>query len=450
MKNLLHLSQLVLGLLWAGMTFAQDLSEMKSRLLRVEDALVKHLELRENGISAELVPFILTSEMTANQKALIRDWYDEEVKFQKEYDHYQNLKLDYFALLNLKEAKGLAGSINNKKVQSEIQKLEILTKEYFEKKDLFGTREDYLRVVAYRDMSKQHIVLSNIFRKSLRSTIKNLPTTIEDTLERLALLPNQIEILQTLKYQQNSPQGETPIIDAMGKAMRKMGRQEQITVKWLGLGHMPRPEYDGQTVNIVAFEHANPLLDTLAQAEIPPSARKGIGFFGVAKYVFPDKWVKMLRSSDHYIVVNEGQEIPRTLEIIGAKKLHGFFASAEGLSPAGMFETRPVSPLFTDTYWELKKLGLRVNIVPMGYPKNFRLFDEWKHDKSKNKSILGVVSPALPSEKADVLAEITGETKSVAIWLRSVWHEQLKNEALILGSPSVEDIEEMVQKRLWD
>ncbi|MFZ4713531.1 MAG: hypothetical protein ACOYL6_07465 [Bacteriovoracaceae bacterium] len=434
-----------------GNTFAQDLRQLKEQLTRNEKTLQIDIEdQRQNGLSPDLVPLLLNAELTLPDQQLIKEWYLNESKLQNRYDQFQNLKLDYFARLQLQKSSCLQKKfLNSKKVQQAFQTLQNETKDYFEKKSLFGSQEDYLRVLAYNRTYRAQINLSKKLKKALKLPLHQLSDKLTDLGQKLTLIPNQLDIIWNLRFKQQSAQGKTPIIDAMGRAVSKLGREEDIQVTWYGLENIPKPKYNGKTLNILAFEHANSFLDTIAQAEIPSSFRQGIGFYGAAKYVFPASWVRDLEKSDHYIVVNQGKEISRTLEIIKAKKLHGFFASAEGLSPSGLFETRPVNPLFTNTYWELRKVGLDVNIVPMSYPQSFRLYNEWKNVRESQKNISGVIKPKLSAHNADKLLQITGDKNSVGIWLRSAWHQSLDNQKTLLASPKVIKIEQMIDELLW-
>ena len=131
--------------------------------------------------------------------------------------------------------------------------------------------------------------------------------------------------------------------------------------------------------------------------------------------------------------------------------MHGFFAAAEGLTPAGLFETRPISPLFIDTYFTLLRNGLEPVITPMNFPDSFRLHNEWKlGSPSTPKLIRGRVGKKIASSVVQRLRAVTGEARSLGILLRAIWHRQFVTDSThLISSPSVEELEQMITRRYW-
>lgn len=429
--------------------------------LRTDEIALKELYLKtkKTQLSPEQVSKILNSAVSDADKIKILSWYKSEILFQKKYDEFQNKKLSYMADKVLKTGECLRNNLTQKVALSSKRKNEIIQKwnalvqlkeNYQKNTPLFGTKKDYLRVLSYNRLYEGQNAFAVSMEEALNVDDNESIKALDDLFLEMMNLPHYIKIMYAMNFQRLSSQGETPILDAIGEGAASMGRQWDVRVTWQGLGNLPEPVYDGKTLNIVAFEHANSYLDTIAQAEIPAEKRKGLGFYGAAKYVFPEAWVHSLDKSDHYIVVNQGKEVTRTLEIIQDRKLHGFLAAGEGLTPAGLFETRPVSSLFTETYWELKAKGLEINIIPMSYPNNFRLYNHWKIKSEIPKRVLGVVEKPLSSHAADTLLQLTKEPASVGIWLRSVWHKSLVTDSTrLLSSPGIRDIEKAVNLRLW-
>lgn len=432
---------------------------VKASLVREEGALRALLvSNKQSQASPGEIARLLGRPMSTAEKKKVLDWYKAEIKFQNTYDAFQLKKLDYISDAVIQNAECIKATLSKvplypskreafkKALTALIQQRQI----YLQNKKLFGTKEDYLRVLAYNRLYELQNAYVARVEEALSVDDSDTLKALDKLAEDLMSLPYFAKILYALNFERQSGQGETPILDALGEGVASLGRQWGVSVKWKGLENLPAQIYDGKTLNIVAFEHANSYLDTIAQAAIPKSKRKGLGFYGAAKYVFPESWVKSLEKSDHYIVVNQGKEVSRTLEIIGSRKLHGFLAAAEGLTPAGLYETRPVSGLFTDTYWQLKDEGLDINITPMSYPDNFRLYNHWKIKTQRPNVITGVVETSLSSDAADALYALTNDRSSIGIWLRSMWHKTLiTDQNLLLSSPSLNALEIAVNQRLW-
>lgn len=436
---------------------AQGLPAVKTYLQSEEQLLKQHfLSLKKSQPQSSVINQLLSRALTATEEKKVLQWYRSEKEFQKKYDLFQNKKLKYMADKVLANGACFKQEISKISMSSAdrigiSEKWSALTKQqlvYSQKRPLFGTSKDYLRVLAYNDLYRAQEAFTKALEDALDVQSLEIESGVMQLTETALTLPQLAKIMYALNFERQSRQGETPILNAIGEGVRVLGTMNQVSVKLQGINHLPAPVYDGKTVNIIAFEHANSYLDTIVQAHIPEHKREGLGFFGAAKYVFPPSWVTSLDKSDHYIVVNQGKEVPRTLEIIRARKLHGFFAAAEGLTPAGLMETRPVSPLFIKTYWELKSQGLNINLVPMSFPDNFRVYNAWKGNGPAVST--GVFKPQLSSHAADVLYTITKEKESIGIWLRSAWHETLKtNDQLLLSSPNLNVLEDSVQNRLW-
>lgn len=441
-------------LLLSSLVMAGDLTTDETALREL------YLKTKKTQLSPEQVSKLLSSSLTAADKAKILSWYKSEIQFQKKYDEFQNKKLSYMADKVLKTGECLRTNLIQKVSLSTKRKNEIIGKwnalvkqrqAYQKNIPLFGTKEDYLRVLSYNRLYEAQNAFALSMEEALNVDDDDTIRVLDNVFDEVMNLPYYVKIMYAMSFERQSPQGETPILDAIGEGVASMGRQWDVKVTWQGLDKLPEPVYDGKTLNIVAFEHANSYLDTIAQAAIPAAKRKGLGFYGAAKYVFPEAWVKSLDKSDHYIVVNQGKEVSRTLEIIQDRKLHGFLAAGEGLTPSGLFDTRPVSSLFTDTYWELKEKGLEINIIPMSYPNNFRLYNHWKIKSENPKRVLGVVESSLPSHSADSLLNLTNEKSSIGIWLRSIWHNTLVTDSTrLLSSPPFGEIENAVNLRLWN
>ena len=432
---------------------------VKASLIREEVNLRALLvNNKQAQTSPQEVARLLSRPMSAQEKKKVLDWYKTEITFHKTYDAFQNKKLDYMADVVIRNAECVKSTLSKvplypskrEAFKNALADLIAQKQVYLRNKKLFGTKEDYLRVLAYNRLYEfQNAYVARV-EEALDIDDSDTLKALDKIADDLMSLPFYAKILYAMNFQRESGQGETPILDAIGEGVASMGRQWDVTVKWQGLENLPAQVYDGKTLNIVAFEHANSYLDTIAQAALPKSKRKGLGFYGAAKYVFPESWVKSLEKSDHYIVVNQGKEVSRTLDIIRARKLHGFLAAGEGLTPAGLYETRPVSTLFTDTYWQLKNEGLDINITPMSYPNNFRLYNHWKIKTDKPKIVTGVVESSLSSHAADALYALTKDKASVGIWVRSMWHKTLiTDQTHLLSSPSLSALEVAVNKRLW-
>lgn len=424
---------------------AQELIQEEGELKR------EYLSLRERHLSPEAVTWQLEQVPDLISQRSIQEWYRAEVSFQKKYDTFQLKKQLYFAHKVASEANCWFDKLNKfqkRRLKKKLDKLTFKKAAYENNRDLFGSENDLLRAISYTEMTDAQLLFSKKLEKVLGVNNKSLSDHTDGIKKGFHLLPHLLKIQKAMIKDRNSSQGETPILDIMGEGVLAYARIQQVKTTLSGLENIPIPVYDGKTINVISFEHANGTLDTIVQSAIPKENRKGIGFFGAAQYVFPGAWVRSLEKSDHYIVVNKGREISRTRELIDSRKLHGFMAAAEGFTSSGLFETRPISPLFISTYWELHDLGYTINIIPMSYPENSLLY----HELPVNRPLFvsGIIGKPLTSIAAERLLALTGERESMGIWLRSAWHRELKtDESLLLSSPGISAIERALEQRLW-
>jgi hypothetical protein len=418
-----------------------------SSLSREEARLRTVYLAREQRAASELI-----SETSSDRKIL--EWVQAEKKFQTEYDALQNAKLRLFGDSFIKDASCvLSENPRLTPLATQIEKLKSIFKKYQSLENRFGKEEDYLRVLAYNDFYRAQVetlkLLSSV--SLFQASEPSYSDSMSELFNGILKLPSIFKVFVSALSQKVSPQGETPILDALEGGVRQLGRENQVTVQWQGLENLPAPIYDGKTLHIIAFEHAQSYLDTIAQAELPKERRRGIGFFGAAQYVFPAPLVKALDESDHYVVVNNGTEVAKTLKIVTEKKLHGFFAAGEGLTPAGLYDLRPVTPLFTKTYFELSRRGLNIHVFPMSFPENFRLHNAWKVGSIQDeKKVVGIVGQKISSAFIQKLYRLTREEASLGVFLRASWMRTFRNDqGRFLSSPSIDELKEAIYQRYW-
>ncbi len=384
----------------------------------------------------------------------VKNWISLEKSFQEELDTLNNLKIDELNRIYDQKLKCVVKSFPELKTSSKFTQAyndyRQLFYLYLTQRTYFGTDIDYKRVITHRELVKSKLAIKKFLEAKFDLSTVSINDQALRIWQKTLDIPYYLNITGKLYLDKSHEQGETPVLDALNKGVRKLGRDQNVIVNWDGLNLLPQSSYDGKTLNIIAFEHAHSYLDTIAQANIPKDLRKGTGFFGAATFIFPAYWVKQLQKSDEYIVVNQGKEIQKTLDVVSRKRLDKFCAAAEGLSPAGVYDTRPVSPLFLNTYYALRQKGLKVNLTPMTFPKNFRPYNQWLSNDT-SKIAKGVVSRPLSSKAADKLVSLTGDKKSIAYWLRATWHESMITDGkLFLSAPPFSDLIKQVNQVTWD
>jgi hypothetical protein len=154
--------------------------------------------------------------------------------------------------------------------------------------------------------------------------------------------------------------------------------------------------------------------------------------------------------SDHIVAVGHGDTTQKSIDLVKAKKLNRFFLAVEGITGVGLYEMRPVMPLFNFAIYDSIERGLELKLYPVAFPDNFRLLNDWRSPIEGSRVARGIVHEPFDNIICLNLREITQTDDAVAQLLRWNWFSSLRNsEEEVLGMPYPTEIMLRLERMIW-
>lgn len=381
-------------------------------------------------------------------------------KFFASYDQFSMAKIDLFMIYALQETTARYQTIRphlrnlkTRKLDKKFNKIELLYKEYQTVRHDFGKEKDFLRIEAGRDFFNHAALFAQDLRKELGENptriwgVKLLPFI--DNLKEMAPLTDDLLLLLYSSYfhARRNKENEAPIIDALRKISAEIAKQRKTETKWFGLENIKEMPLDGESINIFVFMHANSYYDTAVQGTLELD---GLSSIGNVDIIFPPFIAKRMIKSDHIVTVGHGDILAKTEGIIRSKRLNKFFIAAEGLTPIGFYEMRPLIDVFANSVYALMERGLKVNLYPISFPDNFRFMNDFRNPIEGNKLAYGIIHPKIETQELNSLMKITKNPQAISQLIRWIWFGDLKNDQTHdLGMPKPTQMREWFDGMFW-
>ncbi len=381
-------------------------------------------------------------------------------EFFEAYDKFNLAKIDYVFAEVLSRARSEAlveikatGKLP-KKAAKILKELEANIVAYQEAKKYFGTEQDLERL----DVGQKILPTYANFVKVLRKNRGEKPwrnfgsakiVPFVDTVPDFLRVSGQFtRLLWNSYFRANTgKQDRAPIPEALAAAQRKLVKMRNIKTEWIGIENVKDVSHDGKTLHMFLINHANSFFDTSAQLAFPI---KGMSSMGNVDIFFPPFLARRMVKSDHMVTVGHGDTTQKTIDLVRSKQLNRFFLAVEGITGVGLFEMRPVMPLFNYAIYDSIARGLKLKLYPVAFPDNFRLMNDWRSPIEGPKVARGIVYPPMTNEICLNLKEITQTEDAVAQVLRWNWFHSLNNSTdEVLSMPYPSAIMENLDKMIW-
>ncbi len=376
------------------------------------------------------------------------------------YDRFNLRKIDAFfeAVLLRARAEALRETQENGRLsraaRTELRKLEDFGRRYGELKVHFGTNRDVERLDVGHDLLQIYGNFANAIRRGRgdRPTRAYGPGKLVAFIDRprdLIRVSGQLtKLLYSSYFQSNRGRPDSaPIPEALASTQRRLVALRNIQVSWEGLENIGNLEHDGKTLHMFLINHANSFLDTSAQQAFPV---KGMSSIGNVDIFFPRFLAQRMVKSDHMITVGHGDTTQKTIDLVRSRQLNRFFLAAEGITGTGLYEMRPVMPLFSLAVYDAIERGLDVNLYPVAFPDNFRLLNDWRDPIEGEKLVRGVVMPPISTQLCLGLRELTGSPDAISLLLRWHWFRTLSHSNReVLSMPYPTEIQRRLEAMIW-
>lgn len=385
----------------------------------------------------------------------------EKIKaFFKEYDSFNLDKIDFFQNEALEHAQRTAeqflkenGKLT-KKMLLHLTNLKQARATYLERKIFFGTERDTERLDIGQDVLHHY----GKFVKEIREHGGEKVSRVFGSAKIVPFIDTPKDFIKTFDRffgllwsayfrTQSSAPDKAPIPESLQAIQKRLVKMRNIEVKWEGMDNLQDTSHDGKTVNMFLINHANSFFDTSAQQAFP---LKGMSAMGNMDVFFPAFLAKRMVKSNHMISVGHGDIIGKTKELVTTKQLNKFFLAIEGITGTGLYEMRPVLPLFQAAVYEAIKRGLDVQLYPVAFPDNFRLMNDWRNPIEGKIASRGVLLNPLNTAHCLSLLESTGEIDSVAHLIRWAWFSKLNtNEVESFSMPFPHEVARRLELMIW-
>ncbi len=338
--------------------------------------------------------------------------------------------------------------------RKELKKLEDYVRRYNDLKIHFGTNRDTERL----DVGHDVLHIYGSFANAIRRKLGDQPTRAYGPGKLVAFVDKPRDLLRVSRdltrllynsyVEANSGQPDrAPIPEALAATQRKLVALRNIQIKWEGLENIGSVEHDGKTLNMFLINHANSFFDSSAQQAFPV---KGMSSIGNVDIFFPKFLARQMVKSDHMITVGHGDTTQKTIDLVRRKQLNRFFLAAEGITGTGLYEMRPVMPLFSFGLYDSIDRGLEVKLYPVAFPDNFRLLNDWRDPIEGAKLVRGVVLPPITTQLCLALRELTGTQHAISLLLRWNWFSTLSHsEREVLSMPYPTEILRRLEEMIW-
>lgn len=436
--------------------------------LPVYSQTIEDLDRRQGEIAQRYLHLVntLPDNKTINNLARIgdREMVNKSIteirNFFRAYDEFNLKKIDFIfaevlnrahseANLHIKEHGKLP-----KEAVKQLMALEDNYNRYQELKIHFGTEQDMERL----DIGQNVLPSYALFAKAIRKARGEKPwrnfgpskiVPFVDNVKDFLKVSGQFARLLWNSYFRTTTKlpDRAPITEALSGAQRKLVKMRNIKTSWEGIENVKSVEHDGKTLHMFLINHANSFYDTSAQQAFPI---KGMSSMGNVDIFFPPFLARRMVKSDHIVAVGHGDTTQKSIDLVKAKKLNRFFLAVEGITGVGLYEMRPVMPLFNFAIYDSIERGLELKLYPVAFPDNFRLLNDWRSPIEGPRVARGIVHEPFDNTICLNLREITQTDDAVAQLLRWNWFSDLRNsEEEVLGMPYPTEIMLRLERMIW-
>jgi len=448
MKSLTK-SLLLTLLTFSQFSWATSLSELDQRQKQLGDhysSLVKELPSAAG----------LQQAILANDKETVLNASQKITAFFKAYDDFNLDKIDFFqdSLIARAEAELTENEFTPKKAGKKLQEMKDVRAKYLILKPLFGSQGDMKRL----DVGQQFLPAYGEFAKDLRKSWGERPwrnfgqgkiVPFIDTFPDFLKVSGKFAKLLWSAYfrSHTGVPDRAPIPEALAGTQRKLVQMRDIETKWEGLENVGDVTHDGKTLHMFLINHGNSFLDTSAQQAFPIP---GMSSMGDVDIFFPGFLARRMAQSDHMIAVGHGDTTGKAIDLVHRKQLNRFFLAVEGITGTGLYEMRPVMPMFSAAVYESIQRGLELKLHPVAFPDNFRLMNDWRAPIEGPKPSRGIVLPAITNDVCIKLKELTQREIAIGELIRWNWFATLKNdESKVLAMPYPTEISRRLEQMVW-
>jgi hypothetical protein len=380
--------------------------------------------------------------------------------FFKMYDDFNLRKIDYvFAKIverahhEAQEEIRRSGKLS-KKAAKYLKELETVYPKYLASVSYFGTERDMERLNYGQDVLPAYANFVKELRKShgekpWRNFGSPKIVPFVDTVpDFLKVSGKFLNLLWTAYFRGNTGKTDVaPIPEALADAQRKLVAMRHIKTKWEGLKNIESLEHDGKTLNMFLINHANSFMDTSAQQAFPV---KGMSSMGNVDVFFPAFLARRMVKSDHMVTVGHGDTTQKAIDLVKKKQLNRFFLAVEGITGVGLYEMRPIMPLFEFAVYDSIERGLNLKLYPVAFPDHFRLMNDWRSPIEGQGVARGIVFPPLTNEMCLNIKSITGKDDSISQIIRWNWFSALNNsQEEVLSMPYPSEIMNRIERMVW-
>lgn len=398
----------------------------------------------------------LRQSLAGKDRELVRNSLKDIRAFFKQYDDFNLRKIEYIFATIVERARSEARASGklSKKANKYLQQLETAYANYLKSVSFFGTERDMERLNYGQDVLPAY----GNFIKELRKERGEKPwrnfgsakiVPFVDTVpDFLKVSPKFMKMLWAAYFRGNTGKTDSaPIPEALAEAQRKLVSMRKIETKWEGLQNLESLEHDGKTLNMFLINHANSFMDTSAQQAFPV---KGMSSMGNVDVFFPAFLARRMVKSDHMVTVGHGDTTQKTIDLVKRKQLNRFFLAIEGITGVGLYEMRPIMPLFEFAVYDSIERGLNLKLYPVAFPDHFRLMNDWRSPIEGPGVARGVVFPPISSEMCLNLKSMTGKDDAISQVIRWTWFSALNNsQEEVLSMPYPTEIMNRIERMVW-
>jgi hypothetical protein len=165
---------------------------------------------------------------------------------------------------------------------------------------------------------------------------------------------------------------------------------------------------------------------------------------------FPMFLAKRMWKADHMVSVGHGDTTGKAIDLVKRKQLNRFFLAIEGITGTGLYEMRPVMPLFNDAVYDAINRGLKLKLHPVAFPDHFRLLNDWRAPIEGPRPARGVVLPAIDNAACLGMKAQTERHEAIGEFVRWSWFSTLAmNDEETLSMPWPSTIGERLDSMVW-
>ena len=338
--------------------------------------------------------------------------------------------------------------MNIEPLRQTFEKLEKYKDQYVLNKDQYQKPKDMLRTTPY----KKFFVTMKGFLSQLEVMPQSLPPSpLKVRLRSLAknallaakLAPSAMRLVKEVLVSAKPDSEVVPLSRAIFKAVRKVGDIQDLSVVVEGRENLPA-ENRADTVNIFVGSHRHGLHDVYTTSALNIDS---MVFFGAPNNFLPsvlnkifglkNKIIDRLNNNLGFIVVGKGsspEPIEKALKIVRESSVRNFFSFLGGRLPEGLGATMGVREGFYSLVAAFENAGYKVNLVPISFPNNARLFDNESFlSEDEPKTLKVEVYPSI-DDKTRRLVVKAGGNEALSLLMRFGLTESLPtDENLIWG-----------------